>query len=90
MNDAQKYIQESTNGNVYNRGKIREIAIEAIRKQREETRRNAIEVYKYTCPSRNNRGCMSYTHSQETKHSKCDGNCARIKLFNNLLDRKEL
>lgn len=61
--------------------------IEAVK---DKARRNAIEVYKHTCPSRNNKGCASYTHSRETKNSKCDGNCKRIKLFNNLLDRAEL
>lgn len=58
-------------------------SIEAVK---DKARRNAIEAHKYTCPSRNNKGCRAYKHVG----SKCDGNCNRIKLFNNLLDRAEL
>ena len=62
------------------------IVTERIQEAKNKARRNAIEAHKYTCPSRNNKGCRAYKHVG----SKCDGNCNRIKLFNNLLDRAEL
>lgn len=67
----------------------RKVAIEAARIQRDETRRQAIEVYKQMCPSKNCKGCASRIHKQETQSTRCDGNCARIRLLINGLDRIE-
>lgn len=90
MSKAEQYIKEATTEKVRSRGLIRMIASEAVRIQRDETRRQAIEVYKQTCPSKVSRGCASYTHKTETKSTRCDGNCARIKYFINGLDKQEL
>lgn len=58
--------------------------------QREETRRHAVEVCKQMCPSKNSRGCSNLLHKRETKTTRCDGNCARVKYFINELDKQEL
>lgn len=58
--------------------------------QRIETRRHAVEVCKQMCPSKNNRGCANLLHKRETKTTRCDGNCARVKYFINELDKQEL
>ncbi|WP_455671682.1 hypothetical protein [Phocaeicola sp.] len=52
--------------------------------------KHSIEAYKGLCPSRNNRGCSGRTHKAETRSTKCDGNCARIKYFLNTINKIEL
>lgn len=52
--------------------------------------KHSIEAYKMLCPSRNNRGCSSRIHKAETKSTKCDGNCARIKYLVNTINKIEL
>ena len=86
MSKVKQYIEQATHERIRSRGLIRKIAIEAARMQRDETRRQAIEVYKQMCPSKNCKGCASRIHKQETR---CDGNCARIRLLINGLDRIE-
>ena len=58
--------------------------------QREETRLHAVEVCKQMCPSKVSRGCANLLHKRETKTTRCDGNCARVKYFINGLDKQEL
>ena len=41
------------------------------------------------CPSKNCKGCASRIHKQETQSTRCDGDCARIRLLINGLDRIE-
>lgn len=89
MSKAKQYIEQATAERVRSRGLIRKVATEAVRIQREETRRQAIEVYKQACPSRNCKGCASRIHKQETQSTRCDGECARIRLLVNGLDRME-
>lgn len=90
MNKAEKYIAIATAEKVRSRGLIKSVATEAARLQREETRLNAIEVYKQMCPSKISRGCASQVHKNETKSTRCDGCCARIKFLVNGLDRLEV
>lgn len=90
MNKASRYIDIATTEKVRSRGLIKKIATEAARLQREETRRNAIEVYKQMCPSKVSKGCASRTHKEETKSTQCDGCCARIKFLVNGMDRLEV
>lgn len=52
--------------------------------------KHSIEAYKTLCPSRNNRGCSSRIHKSETKTTKCDDNCARIKYLVNTINKIEL
>ena len=85
----KKHQKKATSERIRSRGLIRKVAIEAARIQREETRRQAIEVYKQMCPSKNCKGCASRIHKQETQSTRCDGNCARIRLLINGLDRIE-
>ena len=87
MSKVKQYIEQATHERIRSRGLIRKIAIEAARMQR--TRRQAIEVYKQMCPSKNCKGCASRIHKQETQSTRCDGNCARIRLLINGLDRIE-
>lgn len=89
MNKATKYIKNATTERVRSRGLIRSVATEAARLQREETRQNAIEVYKHMCPSKVSKGCASRIHKEETKSTRCDGCCARIKFLVNGMDRLE-
>lgn len=89
MSKVKQYIEQVTNERIRSRGLIRKVAIEAARMQRDETRRQAIEVYKQMCPSKNCKGCASRIHKQETQSTRCDGNCARIRLLINGLDRIE-
>lgn len=89
MNKADKYIAIATAEKVRSRCLIKKVATEAARLQREETRRNAIEVYKQMCPSKVSKGCASRIHKAETKTTRCDGCCARIKFLVNGLDRLE-
>lgn len=89
MSKAEKYIAIATADKVRSRGLIRQVATEAARLQREETRRNAIEVYKQMCPSKVSKGCASRIHKAETKTTRCDGCCARIKFLVNGLNRLE-
>lgn len=58
--------------------------------QRNETRQHAVEVCKQMCPSKNSRGCANLLHKRETKTTRCDGNCTRVKYFINELDKQEL
>lgn len=58
--------------------------------QREQTRRHAVEVCKQMCPSKVSRGCANLLHKRETKTTRCDGNCARVRYFINGLDKQEL
>lgn len=58
--------------------------------QKQETRRHAVEVCKQMCPSKVSRGCANLLHKRETKTTRCDGNCARVKYFINGLDKQEL
>lgn len=67
MSKVKQYIEQATNERIRSRGLIRKVAIEAARIQREETRRQAIEVYKQMCPSKNCKGCASRIHKQETQ-----------------------
>ena len=67
MSKAKQYIEQATNERIRSRGLIRKVAIEAARIQRDETRRQAIEVYKQMCPSKNCKGCASRIHKQETQ-----------------------
>lgn len=60
------------------------------RYQREVTRQHAVEVCKQMCPSKVSRGCANLLHKRETKTTRCDGNCARVKYFINGLDKQEL
>ena len=90
MSKVKQYIEQATNERIRSRGLIRKVAIEAARIQRDETRRQAIEVYKQMCPSKNCKGCASRIHKQETQSTRCDGNCARIRLLINGLDRIEI
>ena len=53
MSKVKQYIEQVTCERIRSRGLIRKVAIEAARIQREETRRQAIEVYKQMCPSKN-------------------------------------
>ena len=53
MSKVKQYIEQATHERIRSRGLIRKIAIEAARMQRDETRRQAIEVYKQMCPSTN-------------------------------------
>ena len=46
MSKVKQYIEQATSERIRSRGLIRKVAIEAARIQREETRRQAIEVYK--------------------------------------------
>lgn len=85
MSKVKQYIEQATNERIRSRGLIRKVAIEAARIQRDETRRQAIEM----CPSKNCKGCASRIHKQETQSTRCDGNCARIRLLINGLDRIE-
>lgn len=87
MNKVKQYIEQSTSERVGSRGLIRKVATEAARIQRDETRRQAIEVYKQMCPSKNSKGCASRIHKNKTGSTRCDGNCARIKYLVNGLDR---
>ena len=87
MSKVKQYIEQATHERIRSRGLIRNI--EAARMQRDETRRQAIEVYKQMCPSKNCKGCASRIHKQETQSTRCDGNCARIRLLINGLDRIE-
>ena len=64
MSKVKQYIEQATNERIRSRGLIRKVAIEAARIQREETRRQAIEVYKQMCPSKNCKGCASRIHKQ--------------------------
>lgn len=66
------------------------IAMEAISVQRDETRHHAVEVCKQMCPSKVSRGCANLVHKRETKTTRCDGNCARVRYFINGLDKQEL
>ena len=59
MSKVKQYIEQATNERIRSRGLIRKVAIEAARIQRDETRRQAIEVYKQMCPSKNCKGCAS-------------------------------
>ena len=52
MSKVKQYIEQATHERIRSRGLIRKIAIEAARMQRDETRRQAIEVYKQMCPSK--------------------------------------
>ncbi|MDD3038269.1 hypothetical protein [Bacteroides sp.] len=90
MSKVKDYIKQATSERVRSRGLIRKVATEAARIQRIESRRQAIEVYKQMCPSRNCKGCASRIHKNETNSTRCDGNCARIKYLINGLDRVEL
>ena len=45
MSKVKQYIEQATNERIRSRGLIRKVAIEAARIQRDETRRQAIEVY---------------------------------------------
>ncbi|MEG2856283.1 hypothetical protein [Bacteroides sp.] len=90
MNKAKQYIQNATAERVRSRGLIKKVATEAARLQREETRAAAIEVYKQMCPSKVSKGCASRTHKEETKSTRCDGRCARIKFLVNGMDKIEL
>ena len=47
MSKVKQYIEQATHERIRSRGLIRKIAIEAARMQRDETRRQAIEVYKH-------------------------------------------
>ena len=85
MSKVKQYIEQATNERIRSRGLIRKVDIEAARIQRDET----IEVYKQMCPSKNCKGCASRIHKQETQSTRCDGNCARIRLLINGLDRIE-
>nr|DAI91181.1 MAG TPA: hypothetical protein [Caudoviricetes sp.] len=67
MSKVKQYIEQATNERIRSRGLIRKVAIEAARIQRDETRRQAIEVYKQMCPSKNCKGCASRIHKQETQ-----------------------
>jgi len=49
MSKVKQYIEQATNERIRSRGLIRKVAIEAARIQRDETRRQAIEVYKQMC-----------------------------------------
>lgn len=89
MSKVKQYIEQATNERIRSRGLIRKVAIEAARIQREETRQLAIEVFKQACPSRNCKGCASRIRKQETQSTRCDGECARIRLLINGLDRME-
>lgn len=89
MSKAKQYIEQATAERVRSRGLIRKVATEAVQIQREEMRHQAIEVYKQACPSRNCKGCASRIHKQETQSTRCDGECARIRLLINGLDRME-
>lgn len=89
MSKVKQYIEQATSDRIRSRGLIRKVATEAAQIQREETRRQAIEVYKQACPSRNCKGCASRIHKQETQSTRCDGECARIRLLVNGLDRME-
>lgn len=89
MSKASKFIQEATAEKVRSRGLIKKVAIEAVNIARSETISKAVEVHKRTCPSRSSRGCNSYIHRRETKNTKCDGNCARVKYFINGLNKLE-
>ena len=62
MSKVKQYIEQATHERIRSRGLIRKIAIEAARMQRDETRRQAIEVYKQMCPSKNCKGCASRIH----------------------------
>ena len=90
MSKAKKYIQNATEAQTHSRRLIRSVATEAIRLQREETRAAAIAVYKQMCPSKVSKGCASRTHKEETKSTRCDGRCARIRYLVNGMDRIEL
>lgn len=57
--------------------------------QRDETRRHAVEVCKQMCPSKVSRGCANSLHKRETKTTRCDGDCARVKYFVNGLNKQE-
>lgn len=50
----------------------------------------SIEAFKELCPSRNSHGCSNTVHKAETKTSRCDGNCARIKYLVNTINKYEL
>jgi len=89
MNKAKQYIETATSEKVRSRGLIKKVATEAAKIARDETIEKAVEVHKSTCPSRSSRGCASYTHRAETKNTKCDGNCARVKYFLNGLNKLE-
>ena len=67
MSKVKQYIEQATNERIRSRGLIRKVAIEAARIQGDETRRQAIEVYKQMCPSKNCKGCASRIHKQETQ-----------------------
>lgn len=90
MNRVKQYINQATSERVRSRGLIRKVAIEVAQIQRDETRRQAIEVYKQMCPSKVSKGCASRIHKQEAQTTRCDGNCARIKFLVNGLDRMEV
>ena len=82
MSKVKQYIEQATNERIRSRGLIRKVAIEAARIQRDETRRQAIEVYKQMCPSKNCKGCASRIHKQETQKELHDCyQCDKI-LFN--------
>lgn len=76
MSKAKQYIQQATSERVRSRGLIRKVAIEAARIQREETKQQAIEVYKRTCPLKNGKDCVS----------QCNADCERIRVFINELE----
>ena len=62
MSKVKQYIEQATHERIRSRGLIRKIAIEAARMQRDETRRQAIEVYKQISKSKNCKGCSSRKH----------------------------
>ena len=90
MNKIQQYINSASVEAVRYHSEIVEVATGAARIQREETRRHAVEVCKQMCPSKVSRGCANLLHRRETKTTRCDGNCARVRFFINGLDRQEL
>ena len=70
MSKVKQYIEQATNERIRSRGLIRKVAIEAARIQRDETRRQAIEVYKQMCPSKNCKGCVQagYINRKHNRH----------------------
>ena len=50
MTTVKQYNEQATYERIRSRGLIRKVAIEAARIQRDETRRQAIDVYNQLCP----------------------------------------
>lgn len=89
MSKVKQYIEQATNERIRSRGLIRKVAIEAAR-YRETKRGGKLSKCINKCVRlRTAKVIASRIHKQETQSTRCDGNCARIRLLVNGLDRIE-